>query len=91
MQSVQSAIEHAPSLEVPNHLRNAPVKGMAQQGYGKGYIYPHDEPEGIAQANYFPVGMQHQQFYQPGSRGFEADILARIEHAKSILHTEVPT
>jgi len=88
MHGVQSAIEKAPTLEVPNHLRNAPIKGMAQQGYGKGYIYPHDEPEGIAAANYFPVGMPHQTFYKPTDRGFERDVRNRMEKTSKILKGE---
>lgn len=87
MQGVKHAIHNAPSLEVPNHLRNAPVKGMAQQGYGEGYIYPHDEPEGIAAANYFPIGMSPQPFYEPTERGFEADIQQRIAKARSIMRS----
>ena len=28
--------------EIPMHIRNAPVEGMEQLGYGQGYLYPHD-------------------------------------------------
>jgi putative ATPase len=33
---------------VPLHLRNAPTRLMKQIGYGRGYRYAHDEPEGFA-------------------------------------------
>ena len=78
-------IEQAAQLEVPNHLRNAPVKGMAQQGYGMGYEYPHDHPDAVVPANYFPVGMSPRELYRPSNRGFEADILHRLTKIRSIL------
>ena len=45
------------SLEVPLHLRNAPTRLMKEIGYGKGYRYAHDEPDGYAAGErYFPDG-----------------------------------
>jgi len=88
MGAVKQAIRQQPTLEVPNHLRNAPVKGMKQQGYGDGYLYPHDAEEGVVPANYFPVGMQPQEFYVPVDRGYETDIRTRIAKAKQIIHQQ---
>lgn len=85
MGAVKQALKQAPTLEVPNHLRNAPVKGMKQQGYGEGYLYPHDFEEGIAAANYFPVGMEPQTFYEPVNRGYETEISKRIAEAKKVI------
>lgn len=85
MGAAKRAMQASPSLEVPNHLRNAPVKGMKQQGYGDGYLYPHDEEGGVANANYFPIGMQPQNFYEPTDRGFEADVQIRMQKAQQML------
>lgn len=85
MAGVKEAIRSAPGLEVPNHLRNAPIKGMAQQGYGEGYLYPHDASEGVVKANYFPLGMESRDFYKPVSRGFEKEVSERLEKAKKII------
>lgn len=85
MGAVKAAIKNAATLEVPNHLRNAPVKGMKQQGYGDGYLYPHEYEEGIVTANYFPIGMQPQNFYLPVERGYERGITERIARAKEII------
>ncbi|MBM3230737.1 replication-associated recombination protein A [Candidatus Peregrinibacteria bacterium] len=85
MGAVKRVIATAPTLEVPNHLRNAPVKGMKQQGYGDGYEYPHDHEGGIVAGNYFPVGMLPRNFYEPTDRGEEASIRERIEKAKSVI------
>lgn len=42
---------------VPLHLRNAPTKLMKELGYGKGYIYPPDNPSSSTQ-NYLPPSLQ---------------------------------
>lgn len=88
MGSVKAAMQTAPTLEVPNHLRNAPVKGMAEQGYGADYQYPHNAEAGVVSANYFPVGMQPQDFYEPVNRGFELEVQDRLEKAKKIIRSE---
>lgn len=85
MGAAKAAIAAANSLEVPNHLRNAPVKGMKQQGYGDGYQYPHDYEGAVVSANYFPIGMTQQDFYVPSDRGFEVEIKERIDVAKKII------
>lgn len=88
MGGAKHAVKHAPQLEVPNHLRNAPVKGMKDQGYGKGYQYPHNSDAAVVSENYFPVGMEPKTFYEPSERGFEAEVRERLERAKAIIRTE---
>lgn len=85
MGAAKKAINEADTLEVPNFLRNAPVKGVKQQGYGDGYQYPHDYEGAVVSANYFPVGMQPQDFYEPSDRGFEAEIRERVDKAKNVI------
>src|SRR5690606_41524797 len=34
------------SLGPPKHILNAPTRLMAEEGYGAGYEYDHDTPEG---------------------------------------------
>lgn len=85
MGGAKEALRDASSIEVPLHLRNAPVKGMAQQGYGRGYQYPHDDPRGVVSSGYFPVGMEYRAFYVPTDRGEEAEVRQRLERVKEIL------
>ncbi len=85
MHAVKSALKSTSLAEVPNHLRNAPVKGMAAQGYGQEYVYPHDAPEGVVPSNYFPEGMRPQDFYDPTSHGHEAEIRERLQRARRII------
>ena len=73
------------SLEVPNHLRNAPSSLMREQGFGKGYRYAHDEPEGYAaDEQYFPDGMTPTQLYQPTERGLEGRISEKLNHLRTL-------
>jgi putative ATPase len=63
------------SLEVPLHLRNAPTRLMKEIGYGKGYRYAHDEPDGYAAGErYFPDTMPERRYYVPAPRGLEIKI-----------------
>jgi putative ATPase len=66
------------SLMPPRNILNAPTKLMKQIGYGKGYRYDHDAPEGFSGDNYWPEEMQPQTFYEPTDRGFEKKIADRI-------------
>ncbi|HRH94158.1 MAG TPA: replication-associated recombination protein A, partial [Candidatus Peribacteria bacterium] len=87
MHASKAAVQAAPSLEVPYHLRNAPAKAMKDHGYGKGYQYAHNAEQGVVQENYFPIGMQPTTFYEPTGRGFEAEISERLAQAKAIIRS----
>jgi putative ATPase len=67
------------SLAPPAHIRNAPTKLMKDLGYGKGYQYDPDTPEGFSGADYFPDGMERRTFYAPKGEGHEAKIRERLE------------
>lgn len=67
------------SLAPPAHIRNAPTKLMKDLGYGKGYQYDPDTPEGFSGADYFPDGMARRTFYAPKGEGHEAKIRERLE------------
>jgi len=68
------------SLMPPAHILNAPTKLMKEIGYGKDYAYDHNEEDGFSGQNYFPDGMAREEYYQPVERGFERDILKRLEY-----------
>ncbi len=78
--AAQQAAEESASLMPPLHAVNAPTKMMKEQGYGTGYIYDHDTPEGYAGLDYFPPAMPRQSFYQPVPRGFERDMQKRMDY-----------
>jgi putative ATPase len=73
------AAEEGGSLAPPKHILNAPTRLMKQEGYGRGYAYDHNEEDAFSGQNYFPDGMARQSFYEPTTRGFEAELKQRIE------------
>lgn len=49
--------------EIPMHIRNAPVEGMKDLGYHKGYKYPHDYPGHVVEQQYLPDKMVGTKYY----------------------------
>ena len=74
-----SAAKTTGSLMPPANILNAPTKLMKEIGYGKDYAYDHDAQDGFSGANYWPQEMEPQTFYRPVERGFEREILKRLE------------
>ena len=66
------------SLTPPAHILNAPTKLMKELGYGQGYAYDHDAPDGFSGQNYWPDGMAAHTLYTPSPRGSEARIAERL-------------
>ena len=60
--------------EVPMHLRNAPVKGMATLGYGQGYKYAHNYAGNIVDQDYLPEEVRGTIYYEPYTNGYEARV-----------------
>ena len=67
------------SLSPPAHILNSPTKLMKDIGYGKGYAYDHNTADGFSGADYWPEGMTPQTYYRPAPRGFERQVIERIE------------
>lgn len=74
------AAKETGSVAPPAHILNAPTKLMKELGYGAGYEYDHDAPDGFSGQDYFPDEMARQRFYQPVERGFERDIAKRLAY-----------
>jgi putative ATPase len=71
------------SLNPPKHILNAPTKMMKEMDYGKNYIYDHDTENCFSGQEYFPnemLGNSRPQYYTPNSRGFEREIIKRLEY-----------
>jgi putative ATPase len=66
------------SLMPPAHIRNAPTRLMKDLGYGQGYRYDPDTPEGFSGQNYFPEGIDRPVFYAPRGDGAEARVKERL-------------
>ncbi|HEY3295067.1 MAG TPA: replication-associated recombination protein A [bacterium] len=64
---------------VPLHLRN-PVTGLLKtEGYGEGYVYPHDFPGHFVESDNLPNPYTNTIFYDPSDQGKERDIAERLK------------
>ena len=84
----QAALADARShgtLEVPEHLRNAPTKLMKSLGYGRRYRYAHDEPDAYAAGEtYLPDALAGRRYYDPVPRGLEIRIREKLERLREL-------
>ena len=75
-------IREGRTLPVPVHLRDAHYSGAKQLGHGKDYQYAHHADDGVAAQDYLGV---EREYYQPVDRGFEAELLSRLETIRAKL------
>jgi putative ATPase len=75
VRTVRDGLSHP----VPLHLRNAPTKLMEELGYGGGYAYAHDAPEGVTAMECLPDALRGRRFYEPTRRGHEGRYAERLE------------
>jgi putative ATPase len=71
---------------VPAHLRDAHYPGAERLGHGRGYVYPHDVPGGVAAQQYLPDELVGRAYYRPTDHGAEArwgEIAARLRESRS--------
>jgi putative ATPase len=73
---------------VPAHLRDAHYPGARKLGHGRGYVYAHDEPYGIAEQQYAPDEVAGATYYQPTSLGAEGPLRERWERIRRRIRGE---
>lgn len=73
---------------VPLHLRNPVTETMEKLGYGKGYQYAHDLPEGIAPMPCLPENLRGREYYHPTDRGWEGRIRERLREIRAKIRGE---
>jgi putative ATPase len=83
-----SDVQRTANEPVPLHLRNAPTGLMKQLGYGRGYRYAHDLPEGVAAMRCLPEGLAGRRYYRPGDVGFERTLRTRLEELRRMQQAE---
>jgi putative ATPase len=77
--SMRSAKETG-SLSPPKHILNAPTNLMKDLGYGAGYEYDHDAEDGFSGQDYFPEEMNRVNLYRPEGKGFEKEVVKRLDY-----------
>jgi len=71
-------------LMPPKIILNAPTQWMKDEGYGKGYQYDPETPDGFSGQNYFPDSLERPSYYEPVQRGFEREMLKRMRYFQSL-------
>ena len=79
--------EHGAKLPPP-YLRDAHYSGARRLGRGEGYVYPHEEPGGVADQPLLPDELAGERFYVPTDRGREAALRERLEELRR--HSDEP-
>jgi len=72
-------VAERPAEPVPHVIRNAVTRLMKDVGYGRGYRYAHDEPEGVGGIECLPDRLRGRRYYRPGPAGEEAELSRRLE------------
>ena len=70
---------------VPAALRDSHYSGAQQLGHGKGYRYPHDDPDGVVSQQYPPDDLRGVDYYRPTPRGAEREIGTRLDKLRAII------
>jgi putative ATPase len=70
-------IEDEGKVEVPDPMKDT-NRDAKDLGHGKGYVYPHSEPEHFAPQQYLPKEILGTYFYQPSEQGYEAEVKQRL-------------
>ena len=73
---------------VPPHLRDAHYPGAKAYGHGRGYVYAHDEPRGIAAQQYLPDELADAIYYRPTDHGHEGAVATRLARINELLGRE---
>ncbi|MEL6316971.1 MAG: replication-associated recombination protein A [Pseudomonadota bacterium] len=82
--AARAAAKETGSAPPPAHILNAPTTLMKTQGFGAGYAYDHDAPDGFSGQEYFPEGMARARYYAPVARGFEREMGRRLEYFEKL-------
>jgi putative ATPase len=77
-----AAVREHGHLRPPDAIRSAAYPGARKLGRGEGYVYPHDEPGGVAEQPLLPDDVAGERFYEPTDRGFEAELRERLERLR---------
>lgn len=84
----KQALRDQPVQPVPPWLRDSSTKAAREMGYGKGYLYSHDHPEGISGQDYM---LKPMTFYEPREVGAEEALARRLAYWKELKQRKKPS
>ncbi len=70
---------------VPTHLRDGHYSGAAGLGNAVGYVYSHDDPDGVVPQQYPPDELVGVDYYRPTGHGAEREIAGRLDKLRAII------
>lgn len=70
---------------VPAHLRDGHYQGAKKLGHAQGYVYPHNQADGIAAQQYAPDALKDREYYTPTRHGAEARYADAVEWTRKHL------
>jgi putative ATPase len=70
---------------VPPHLRDGHYLGAEALGNAQGYVYPHNDPDGVVPQQYPPDEVVRVDYYRPTNHGAEREIAGRLERLRAII------
>lgn len=70
---------------VPTHLRDGHYSGAEALGNSVGYMYSHDDPDGVVPQQYPPDELVGVDYYQPTNHGAEREIAGRLDKLRAII------
>lgn len=73
--AAKRALKESPVQPVPIYLRDKGGQASKRAGHGKGYLYSHEYPEGIAPQRYLDKPLR---LYEPSNNGLETRIAERL-------------
>lgn len=82
--AARSDVRKKQLVPIPMMLRCGHYQGAKQLGHGEGYVYAHDEPDGIASIDYLGVD---RQYYHPVDRGYESELRERLDMLRKRLRS----
>jgi putative ATPase len=70
---------------VPPHLRDGHYSGAAALGNAQGYVYPHDDADGVVPQQYPPDEIVGSDYYRPTTHGAERELASRVDKLRAII------
>jgi putative ATPase len=70
---------------VPPHLRDGHYLGAEALGNAQGYVYPHNDPDGVVPQQYPPDEVVRVDYYRPTNHGAEREIASRLDRLRAII------
>ena len=67
---------------VPLPLRDSHYRGAQLLGHGRGYLYPHDFPDGYVDQQYLPEALAGTVYYQPTAFGAEQRLMTLMKQRR---------